>query len=226
MKALLLVGSPRKGKSASETLGAYLLDQLEAQGADTQKLYVYRALRSETRLDSLVTAAAEADLLIFSAPLYVDSLPAAVTELLEILHRRLDDHERPAEQRLVAISNCGFPEANQNDIALRIYRCFARQAGFTWAGGLALGGGEPIKGKPLAESGGMVRNVIAALDVAAEALGQGRPVPQEAVDLMDKPLMPARIYRTMGNLGWNLQALREGTWLQLRARAWERDSSR
>ncbi|MGD9029849.1 MAG: NAD(P)H-dependent oxidoreductase [Anaerolineae bacterium] len=221
MKALLLVGSPRRGRSASEALGAYLLDRLEAHGLEVQKLYVYPALRSETRMDALIAAAAEADLLIFSAPLYWDSLPAAVTKLLEILHQRLDDHVRPAEQRLVAISNCGFPEAQQNAIALRIYRCFGRQTGFTWAGGLALGGGEPIKGKPLAESGGMVRNVIVALDQAGEALGKGEPIPQEAVDLMAEPLMPAWMYRTMGNLGWNLQAVENGTWRQLRSEVWK-----
>jgi hypothetical protein len=217
MKALLLVGSPRKGKSASETLGAYLMGRLETHEVETQKLYVYPALRSETKMDSLVAAAAAADLVIISAPLYVDSLPAAVTELLEVLHRRLDDHARPAEQRLVAISNSGFPEAEQNEIALRIYRSFAHQAGFSWAGGLALGAGEAIKGKPLHESGGMAQNVIAALDLAAEALSAGKAVPQEAVDLMAEPLVPAWMYRMMGNLGWRFQAFQRGTWRQLRA---------
>jgi hypothetical protein len=155
----------------------------------------------------------------------VDALPAAVTELLEILHRQLDDHARPAEQRLVAISNCGFPEAEQNEIALRIYRCFARQAALGWAGGLAMGAREAVKSKPLGESRGIVRNVIAALDLAAEALTGGHPVPQEAVSLMAEPLMPAWMYRAMGNLGWNLQALQHGTWRQLRARVWERTPS-
>ena len=220
MKALLLIGSPRKGKSASETLGAYLLRGLEAQGAETDKLYIYPALRSEERLDALVSAAAAADLVIFSAPLYVDALPAAVTEVLEILHRCLDEHQRPAEQRLVAISNCGFPEAEQNEIALRIYRCFARQSGFIWGGGLAMGGGEMVKGKPLDESGGMARNVITALDLTAEALAGGQSIPQDAVDLTAEPLAPAWVYRAMGNAGWHVQALRKGTWRQLRARVW------
>jgi hypothetical protein len=197
------------------------LGQLAAHGAETQKLYVYPALRSETRLNGLIAAVAEADLVILSAPLYVDSLPAAVTELLEILHSDLGQHVRPDQQRLVAISNCGFPEAEQNEIALRIYRCFARQAGFVWAGGLAMGGGEVIKGKPLDESGGMARNLIAALDLAADALAGGEPVPQAAMHLMAKPLMPAWIYRTMGNLGWHVQAIPQGTWRQLRARPWK-----
>ncbi len=222
MKTHLLVGSPRRSKSASETLGAYLTDRLEDRGADVEKLYVYPALRSEDRLRALVAAAAEADLLIISAPLYVDSLPAAVTELLEVLYGRLDQYARPEEQRLVGISNCGFPEAEQNEIALRIYRCFARQAGFIWAGGLAMGGGEMIKGKPLLESEGMARNVIAALDLVADALAEGRSVPEEAVDLIAQPLISAWIYRTMGNLGWHIQALQKGTWRRLRARPWKR----
>lgn len=226
MKTLLLVGSPRKGRGASETLGAYLLDRLDVRGADAHKLYVYPALRSQQRLNALVSAVAQADLVIISAPLYWDSLPATVTKLLETLHQRLDDRRRTPDQRLVVISNCGFPEAHHNDIALRIYRRFAHESGFVWPGGMALGGGEPLKGKPLSESGGMARNVIAALDIAAQALIEGQPVPQEARDLMAKPLMPAWLYRTIGNLGWCLQASRFGALGQLRARVWPGPTSR
>jgi len=39
--------------------------------------------------------------------------------------------------------------------------------------------------------GGMVRNVTRSLDLAAAALAEGKPVPQEAVELMAKPLVPA-----------------------------------
>jgi hypothetical protein len=60
MKALLLIGGPRRGKSASETLGAYLIDRLEAHGADTEKLDLYPALRSQAKLDALIAAASTA----------------------------------------------------------------------------------------------------------------------------------------------------------------------
>jgi hypothetical protein len=66
----------------------------------------------------------------------------------------------------------------------------------------------------------MARNVIAALDLAAAALAEQKSVPQEAVDLMAERLIPAWIYRTIGNVGWHVQALQKGTWHQLRARAW------
>jgi len=219
MNGLLLVGSPRLDRSASERIGAYLLQRLAERGVETDKQYIYRVVRSEERLNDLVESVAGTDLVIFSSPLYVDALPAAVTQLLEVLHRRLDKHHRAEGQRLVAISNCGFPEAEQNEIALRIYRAFARQSGFTWAGGLALGGGEMIKQRPL-EPSGPSRPVVEALDATAGALVDGDPVPQEAADKMAGPLIPVWIYRAMGNMGWHYQALRNGTWRQLRERVW------
>lgn len=222
MKALLVVGSPRKGKSTSVTLGTYLLDKLAAQGAETETEYVYSALNSAEKLEALVTAIAQSDLVILAAPLYVDTLPAQVTKLLEILAVRLAQLERPEGQQFLAISNCGFPEAQHNHIALAIYEQFARETGFEWAGGLALGAGEAVRGRPLAQSGGMARNVMAAFDLAAEALVQRQAVPAEAVELMSKLLIPAWLYRVAGSLGWWLQARPNGALGKLRTRVWER----
>lgn len=221
MNALLLVGSPRKSRSASETLGGYLLEQLADYHVATDKAYIYSARKSEEQLEALVTAVAQADLVILAAPLYVDCLPAAVIEFLEILARRLPDHDRAEGQRFVAISNCGFPEAHQNEIALEIYRRFALETGFDWAGGLAMGAGEAVKGRPLAEFGGMARNVIAALDQAAGALAQGEPVPPEAAARMAGQMMPGWIYRMMGNLGWHIQARKYGNLGKLRQKHWK-----
>jgi hypothetical protein len=222
MNALLLVGSPRKGRSASEALGGYLLEQLATHQVEIDKAYIYSARKSEEQLEALVTAVAQTDLVILAAPLYVDCLPAAVIEFLEILAQRLPEHDRLNSQRLVAISNSGFPEADQNDIALEIYRRFAQETGFDWAGGLAMGAGEAIKGRPLTESGGMARNVIAALDQAAEALAEGQAIPPQAAALMAEQMMPGWIYRTMGNLGWHLQARKYGNFGKLRQRHWKR----
>jgi hypothetical protein len=221
MKALLLVGSPRLAGSTSETLGGYLLERLGESGVETEKLYVQRALRSGEELDAQIAAVARCDVLIFSSPLYVDNLPAPVIRLLEILAGRLDEHTRVAAQRLLAISNCGFPEARHNDVALAIYERFARETGFVWAGGLALGAGEPVKNQSLAGGGGLVRNVVKALDLSAQALARGEVVGEEAERLMREPLMPAGIYRFMGDLGWRMRACRHGTLWKLRQTVWE-----
>lgn len=196
------------------------MDQLETRGVETENLYVYPALRSPDRLEALIAAVVRADLVILATPLYVDSLPSAVIEILEILACRLAGYERPTGQQFLAIVNSGFPEAHHNNLALAICRRFARETGFVWAGGMALGAGEAIKGKPLAESGGMARQVLVALDLAAGALAEGNPIPQEAEELMARPLMPAWIYRKMGHLGWWLQAREHGAQWKLRQRVW------
>ena len=221
MRALLLVGSPRMAKSTSETLGGYLLNRLQAQGVETEKLYVQRSLKSTEKQDALVAAVAQADLVVLAAPLYVDSLPAPVIRVLEVLAQRLNEHSRRQGQRLLAISNSGFPEAHHSDTALAIYKRFAHEAGFAWAGGLALGAGEPVKNQSLADGRGLVRNVTKALDMAAAALARDELLPREAEDLMRQPLMPAGMYRTMGNLGWRLQARQHGVQRKLRQRVWK-----
>ncbi len=220
MNALLLIGSPRMKTSASFTLGQYLLDRLAEHDVAGETHFVRKALRSDETTDELIDAVAQANVVILSTPLYVDSLPAPVTRLLEILAQRLEDLERPKQQQFVAICNSGFPEAEHNDIALAICEQFAQATGFTWAGELALGAGEAVKGRPLTENEGMARNVIAALDQTAEALARGEAVPDEAQSLMRQSLIPPWMYRTVGQLGWLMQSRKHGQFGKLRRRPW------
>ena len=214
-RALLLVGSPHGDKSTSESLGNYLLAQLEARKFATEKVYIHSSVNSEKGRAALLAATEAADLVILAFPLYIDSLPAPVTRALELIH----DHRRQSKAtRFLAMTNCGFPEARQCQTALLICRVFARQCGFEWAGGLALGGGGAISGKPLAKAGGKTKGVRKALELAGAALAEGQPVPQAAVDLMAKPLMPTWLYLVAANLGWHLQARKNKVRKELRAR--------
>lgn len=210
-RALLLVGSPRGLASTSESLGTYLLRKLEEHGFETKKTYATVCVSSDRNREILLKLADSCDLLILAFPLYVDSLPSRLVAVLELIA----DHKRTGNpqmrQRLVAIVNSGFPEARQNDTALAICRCFAHDAGLDWAGGLALGGGQMIAGRPLTKVGGAVRNVTKALDITAAAIAEDEPVPKEAVELMAKPILPSWLYVWMANRGWNRQIKENGT---------------
>lgn len=220
-QVLLLIGSPKGGKSTSESLGAYLLDRLRERGCKTEKIRIYSALKSSAGQDELGAAVGRADLVIFASPLYVDTLPAAVIRVLELTAQRRtgDGKDR---QRLLAISNCGFPEALHNDSAIAVYRRFAQEAGIEWAGGLALGGGAAIGGKPLDEAGGMAHNVTSALDLAAAALAEGKPLPQEATELMSRPIVPTWMYVLIGGIGWKREAKKHGAQKKLAARPYQK----
>jgi hypothetical protein len=230
-KALLLVGSAKpEGSSTSESLGGYLLDRLAEQGWQTETMLLHRALRTEARAQAMLETVDAADLVVLAFPVYVDTLPYLATEALErIAGESGRDHQPPAspsprrgggrgERSFLAIANCGFPEAQHCDVALEICRRFAREAGFSWAGGLALGAGGAINGRSLAQAGGMARNVIAALDAAADALARGEALSPEIEEQMRQPMMPRGLYRMAGNAGWLMTARRNGVLRRLGAR--------
>ena len=217
-KVLLLVGSPKGSGSTSEALGSYLLERMGERGMGTEVARVPSSLRTEEERKGLLHAVGSADLLILATPLYADSLPSGVTRLLEIVAAEGDRRPGHGGKSFAALINCGFPEARQCDTAIAICRCFAREAGMEWAGGLALGGGESIGGRPLKETGGVARNARKALDLAAEALSEGRQVPGEAVSLMARPTVPAWMYTVIGDIGWRLKARRRGTGTRMRDR--------
>ena len=206
-RALLLVGSPRTRKSTSASLGGYLYEQLGAQDVLTETIYVHTSLRSAERMKALFEAVDAADLLVLAFPLYVDSLPAPLIEALERIAAQRAGREQTHAQRLAVIANCGFPEAKHTATAAAICADFARQAGFGWAGSLALGAGEGIvHGTPLAELDGRAIPLKAALDLAAQALLAGEPIPQAALDLLARPIIPGWLYRLSGIYGWRQQA--------------------
>lgn len=220
--ALLLVGSPKYTGSSSEALGVYLLEQLREKGVTTESLHINRLLKMADGEKKLLETVNNCDLLILSFPLYVDSLPSGTIKALEIIARNRAQNcsgvEKARKQSMLAICQNGFPEAHQNNTALAICRCFAGEAGFAWAGGLALGGGGAINGKPLQKLGGMLGKVRKALELTAEALTVGQPVPEQADELMSKPLVPGWLYLFIGNLMWKIQAKKNGIAKQLNDR--------
>lgn len=208
-RAALLVGSPRTKKSTSASLGGYLFEQLSARGVETDIIQIYTSLNSQERMKTMHVAIDNADLVVLAFPLYVDSLPAPVIAALEKIaaHRKVNR----SHTLFAAISNCGFPEAKHNNTALAICSEFARQNGFTWAGSLALGGGEGlVHGIPLNEMDGRAIPLKRSLEIAAEALTAGQPIPQLARDLLAKPVIPNWMYKLFGGYGWKHQAKQYG----------------
>lgn len=215
-RAVLLVGSAKPaGTSTSEALGGYLFARLAERGVATTMLFVDRSPTSRAR-QKLEAALAEANLFVLATPLYIDSLPYLVTRTMEELARTRSP--RRARCAFATLINCGFPEAEHCRTALDIARSFSARAGFNWAGGLALGEGGAIDGAPIEHLGGLTKRVRAALDMAAAALAEGRPVPGAAIEQLAHRLMPARLYTLMGNIGWRWRAAQNGVRSRLNAR--------
>jgi hypothetical protein len=205
-KALLIVGSPRFTKSASESLGTYLVNSLCNSGVEVEKVNIHALLKGEKDISDLLLVIDKAEVIILSCPLYVDSPPATVVKVMETIV----ESKIGKKQKFIAISNCGFPEAHHNDTALEIYKNFALEAGFEWIGGLALGAGPSIDGRDLAELGGMVKNIRSSLDQAVQDICNSKQISQKAQDLMRKPIVPSWTYWLLGGFMWRHQARKNG----------------
>ena len=219
-RVLLLVGSPKRERSTSAVLGAYVTARLADEGYHRTTVDLRKSLASAAGTAELLASVDGADAIVLSTPLYIDSLPATVTRALELIaqHRlaralvseltprdTLADVEATLTTRplLLALVNLGFPESQQGTVALEICRHFAAAADLDWAGGLSLGGGGALEGRPLNERAKMTRHVRAALDLAAAALAAGEPVPEAAVALMARPLVRPAVYRRATNRGFH-----------------------
>ena len=196
--------------------------RFQERGWETEMLRILPAVKNNEKWRALTDAVDEADLIVLICPLYVDSLPAPVTKAFELIDERVKGEPGTRKQGFMTIMNNGFPEAFHSYTALAIARQFAQETGYVWMGGLALGMGGAIDGKPLAKQGKMMRNVMKALDLTAASIDRGGQVPAEAVEMMGRPFMSRWLYITVGNWGWKKQAKRNGVKGELSARPYQR----
>ena len=122
----------------------------------------------------------------------------------------------PGGQAVCAVVNCGFAEVLENDVALEIYRLFARDAGLH-GGGLAIGCGGMFAGKPLTEQGGKARHITAAFDQAVAALDADQDIPESATTGIRKQAIPTWAYFAMANLSMLIAAAKNGSLLKIGA---------
>lgn len=166
-RALLFIGSPVKLNSTSDSLGTYLLNELERKGFQISKYHVtqlinYDGTETGTNPEFFVELD-KTDIFIMSFPLHIDSLPAITIRALEVIRKHRQEHHQAKKPLLAAIANSGFPEPHQNSTALEICRCFGEESGFQWAGSLAVGGGAIIQGKPVKKVVFQYKNLIKSL---------------------------------------------------------------
>lgn len=208
-RAILLVGTPRPGKSASLTFAEAVAARLEAHGLDARIERIAPSFRSDARLGELLAAIAGSGLVVLSFPVYWDAVPAPVLRLLEAWATAAADGSMPARpRRLAVLTQCGFPEVSHCQVAIDVCRLFAEKTGVAWSGALAFGMGGAISGGSVEQS--PLRPRLNALDAAVDALAANEVVPAAAIESFSRPLAPAWAYPLVGGLLWSRQAKHKG----------------
>lgn len=226
-KAILLIGSPKGKNSSSASLGGYLLKKIEEYEIEVETIHLYSEISTEVKTIKFFEKLKESDYIILAAPLYIDTLPAKVSRALNLIVENkntinANSGDSIKAKAFIAVVNCGFPEAEQNKIALKVYQQFAKEADFKYLGGIAVGMGGAVSGKSLSEMGGMVKNLIKGFDQAAEDILKGKKLSEAVIEETSKPMISQKwLYTLFGNLSWKFQAFQNGVYLKMKDKPYQ-----
>lgn len=220
MGTLILSGSPKRGDGASRRLGLALVEAIgrlapkspgagafggpnggdqtagdQAVGGGEVKLVYSAGLSPEGLLELLGTHRT----LILTFPLYVDSLPSHLVDLLEGIKGKVSGVS------LYAVVNSGFFESEKNLVAIEILKNFCLEAGLKWGRALAFGGGGMVVSSSRLNFGPLKGLGLELERLAADALAGA-----EGPDRLATPKVPKWFYKFGAHLLWRWKAFRNG----------------
>lgn len=203
---LMLIGSPKKTRSTSDSMCDYLAEIIRTKvDWNIEKVHILTDIHDNPEI--IVKKANQSDIIVLSFPTYVDSLPSHVIRVLMLLETCLD---KSKTREFIVLINCGFPETLHNDNALKICRYFVEKNELKWRGGIAVGAGGAIAGKKLPDLGAIAGNLMKNIAVLAERI-VGMEM-QEDDSILRVQTVPTKMYNIAGNMGWKKQAQKNGVY--------------
>lgn len=199
MRITLINGSPKVNNSASKIL---LTDLKGILKGHTQNFHSEKLEIQEIAMHNTVIAAETLELLkntdiwIFACPLYVDALPAHLLSCLVQLEA-CDWPNRPTQ--IYGIINCGFYEGVQAEFALNILQNWSARIGFTWGGGIGVGGGGALAQMPSAENG---HGPKAPIEKALRAMTDKILLREIQENSYVSIAFPRFLYKMAAQMGW------------------------
>lgn len=131
MKTVFINGSPKKRFSASNYF-------LKLQSTFVRGQNVFLNLRTKSDHKKIFDQIIDADVVIFSIPLYVDCVPSHVVTFLREMEIFC---KGKLDLKIYVIANNGFIEGSQNAPLFRVMENFCIRCNLQWCGGIGIGGG-------------------------------------------------------------------------------------
>ena len=151
--------------------------------------------------------------MVYATPLYVFTVSGLMKDFMDRHIPLLDPHiiERGDQyihppryearhNKVVLISNCGFPEQHHFSGLVETFRCFTSGPDSELAVTILCAGGELLKQPALQES--LRWYTEAARQAGREVVEQGYVTP-ETQDVLDRPLAKPEVYSRMANAHWD-----------------------
>ena len=198
MKIGIVNGSPRGKKSNSEILIKYLCSLLE--GHKINKYYSFSSkINSEIKSEIH-----NADVLIFSFPLYIDSIPSS---LLDILLKFEEEKIVNSKTKIYCIANNGFFEGKQNQLAILQMKNWCEKIGAEWGQGVGIGAGEILS---YLEKVPLGKGPLKNLGKVLEQFTNNIKTLKSGNEIYVNPNWSRLLYWTQGTVSWIIKARKNG----------------
>ena len=132
MKTIFIDCSPKRKLSASGFVASLT-------GVFVPGIKKKMKLRTKADHEAVLKELEDADVVVFSMPLYVDGVPSHVLPFLKEMEKWCKDNNSGIG--VYVIANNGFIEGRQNESLMQIMENFCIRSGLKWRGGLGIGGG-------------------------------------------------------------------------------------
>lgn len=201
MKISLISGSPKIKNSCSQ----YLLEEIKkliTGDNDFEEFITCATPLPRKSLESIYNS----NIIVFSFPLYVDSIPSHFLNFLQTLEKLINEKGTP-NIFVYAIANCGFYEGEQNKIAIEILENWCLRCNLSFNGALGIGGGPSLPSLTSVPFGhGPKKDLGQCLTSFAENISNCKKDPNVYVHLN----FPKNLYIISGNHMWNTLGKQNG----------------
>ncbi|MDE5824646.1 MAG: NAD(P)H-dependent oxidoreductase [Lachnospiraceae bacterium] len=201
MRIALINGSPKVSNSASGVLLTDLKSFLiTSSKTEIKEINLHNTVVSKEALEDLKNT----DVWIFACPLYVDGIPA---HLLSCLVQLEETDWQDRQVQIYGVVNCGFYEGIQAEFALNILQNWCTKTGFTWGGGIGVGGGGALQQMPTMKNGhGPKAPVEKALGTMTDKIIQRETQKNNYVSIA----FPRFLYKMAAQMGWRQEIKANG----------------
>lgn len=185
---LIIFGNFKEEENPSFTLGKYLAEKLQEKKVHTKLLYASDLLRRKETIASIID---EFEVIIFSCPIYFNSLPSDILELMEILWK---EKIKIQDQKFFAlIIHSLYPESEFNAITVQVAKSFSDKMKFKWLGAMSICQSALLYQKNLKEIRG-AKYLVKAIEMMANDIQEGNNFSTKIYQLMNKKIKSVPSY--------------------------------
>jgi len=228
MKVLVINSSPRMDKGNTALILNPFLEGMKEAGAEVELFYTSKLdinpctaefncwLKTPGEcyhnddMKMLYPKIAEADVMVFATPVYVDGVTGPMKNLIDRMlpgaqpffelrdgHCRHPVRGDTKARKFVLVSNCGFWEKDNFDPLLIFMEAFCKNASAEFAGALLRPHGEAMAG--MLKMGAPISDIFEAAKEAGRQLAKEQKMSQETLDIVSRELMPKEMYIQVAN---------------------------